>query len=493
MNPLNIQNTAQGTVVTYKLNPGDQLDRMTMGMLRNNQIQGILPIQYSQVDAERWIKYEVRAMIPLHAYLSGRLSRKKTLALFDQVIETFILAEDYMIDAAFIILNPNYIFVNALTGKIGIICLPVSGFVSDVTLRDFLISITGRGQFDPEENCDYVMKIRNFVSGASFSILQLKKMIEELSGESVQRSYRERPADETAAAEETGGQTAVAVGSVAQMMNQGTAAGQIKEAVFAYSGGQGAAQENGEGREPKGCVSGSGEKGKRDKEKKGLFGRKKKKKEKRSSDDSMSVSGMEIPGMEIPGMGIPGMDSGKRPAASEEPAAIPTDVSAGFETVPDSAKELPASDSLAGLSELIAGKNLAGHAGNMPEWKVSPDYDSVAISDSTVFLNVNEKETAAVLKRVRTGETVTLEKEQVVLGKDTSRVDFCISGNSTVSRVHARIVRRDNQYFVIDDNSMNHTYVNDMQIAAGQEFPLQSGCRIKLSDEEFQFVNGEEI
>lgn len=474
MNPLNIQNTSQGTVVTYKLSSGDQLDRMTMGMLRNNHIQGILPIQYSQVDADRWIKYEVHTMIPLHAYLSGGLSRKRTLTLFEQVVETFILAEDYMIDAAFIILDPNYVFVDAFTGEVGIICLPVSGFVSDVTLREFLITITARGQFDPKENCDYVMKIRNFVSGPAFSILQMKKMLEELAGESVQRSYREGPHGETAAGEAG---KAMAVGDVGQAANQGKAAVNDTEGIgFICS-------DEHEGTRTKG------------KKKKGIFGRKKKKKEKRVRDKEIAM-----PGVDIPGMDIPGTDASKQPQTSAGPDVIAVgkqdsepSVSVNSGAAPDLGKEFPVNDSLSGISDLIIGKNAAAHSDHKPEWQVSSDYDSVGISDATVYLNMNKKESTAILKRVRTGETVALQKEQFVLGKDTNRVDFCVSGNSTVSRVHARIIRRDDRYFVIDDNSMNHTYVNDMQIAAGQEIPLQNGCRIKLSDEEFQFVNGEEV
>lgn len=496
MNPLNIQNTSQGTVVTYKLGPGEKLDRMTMGMLRNNHIQGLVPIQYSQVDAERWIKYEVHAMIPLQAYLSGGLNRKKALTLFNQVVDTFILAEDYMIDAAFIILNPNYVFVNAFTGKIGIICLPVTGFVGDVTLREFLIRITGRGQFDPNENCDYVMKIRNFVSGAGFSIPQLKKMLEELTGESVQRSYREESVDSKDTYAEAGGQIAVTVESVGQVVNQGTTAvNGIGVGKPVYSGDL-------YGKKNQGSESGQQEpeleqrtKEKRGKEKKGLFGRKKKKKEKKTVNESVS-----IPGMEIPGMDIPGVDMSQQTETSA--SSVAGTVVRGEKMLPaaensesgvELGNTLPVRDSLSGISDLIIGKSEASHSVNKPEWKVSSDYEGVAISDATVYLNANRNGSPAVLKRIRTGETVTIEKEELVLGKDVNSVDYCVSGNSTVSRVHARIIKRNNQYFVIDHNSMNHTYVNNMQITAGIEIPLQSGCSIRLSDEEFQFVNGEEV
>ena len=115
MNPLQIQTNAQGSFVTYKLEHQESLDRMTMGMLTNNKIKGMIPIDYSQIDSERWIKYDITSMQPLQSYLSGILTRKKALGIFSQIVNTFLLAEDYMIDASFIILDINNIYINAGT------------------------------------------------------------------------------------------------------------------------------------------------------------------------------------------------------------------------------------------------------------------------------------------------------------------------------------------------------------------------------------------
>lgn len=49
-----------------------------------------------------------------------------------------------------------------------------------------------------------------------------------------------------------------------------------------------------------------------------------------------------------------------------------------------------------------------------------------------------------------------------------------------VSRRHAQITRRDDQYFIEDLNSVNYTFVNKRKIAVGVAQPLRDGDEIRL-------------
>ena len=57
----------------------------------------------------------------------------------------------------------------------------------------------------------------------------------------------------------------------------------------------------------------------------------------------------------------------------------------------------------------------------------------------------------------------------------------------TVSRSHANIVKRGNDYFIVDTNSTNHTYVNGAMIQSNVEIKLEENTRIKFANEEFEF------
>ena len=94
---------------------------------------------------------------------------------------------------------------------------------------------------------------------------------------------------------------------------------------------------------------------------------------------------------------------------------------------------------------------------------------------------------AKILIRVKTGERIQMTRPEFVIGKERRRVDYCVSDNNSVSRIHAKLVNRNGQLILIDMNATNGTFVNGTRLTAGQEVRLSSGDKFKLADEEFQF------
>lgn len=92
-----------------------------------------------------------------------------------------------------------------------------------------------------------------------------------------------------------------------------------------------------------------------------------------------------------------------------------------------------------------------------------------------------------MLVRKRNGQRHMMEKAEEVIGKDYRSVDLCIMENPTISRRHAKIVNRENRYFISDCQSTNHTYVNGRMLIQGEEQELKSGDIVRLSNEEFLF------
>lgn len=93
----------------------------------------------------------------------------------------------------------------------------------------------------------------------------------------------------------------------------------------------------------------------------------------------------------------------------------------------------------------------------------------------------------ASLVRESTGETITINKPVFLIGKSDSSADYCIFGNNTVSRRHAEIVTRSGEYYAVDLNSKNFTYINDTRIVPQTEMELRNGDRLRLANESFVF------
>lgn len=111
--------------------------------------------------------------------------------------------------------------------------------------------------------------------------------------------------------------------------------------------------------------------------------------------------------------------------------------------------------------------------------------------DATGLLIENEVEVIpphfARLERVLTGESINVNKAVFRLGKEKSYVDYFVNNNNAVSRSHADIIQRGQNFYIKDLNSKNFTYVNTQKIPVQVEVQIYDGDRIKLANEEFIF------
>ena len=73
-----------------------------------------------------------------------------------------------------------------------------------------------------------------------------------------------------------------------------------------------------------------------------------------------------------------------------------------------------------------------------------------------------------------------------VAGKDTEQLDYIVIPESTIGRRHALIEYKDFAYWIIDQGSINGTFVNDQPATA--ETRLKHGDKIRLHKCEFEFL-----
>ena len=112
----------------------------------------------------------------------------------------------------------------------------------------------------------------------------------------------------------------------------------------------------------------------------------------------------------------------------------------------------------------------------------------------TSVLNTGAGETSVLatppsghLIRIKTGEKIDISGAEFVIGKERRKVNYCITGNNSISRSHAKVISRAGSHYVVDMNSTNFTFVNGSKLVPGQEKEIKDGDKIKLADEEFEF------
>lgn len=118
--------------------------------------------------------------------------------------------------------------------------------------------------------------------------------------------------------------------------------------------------------------------------------------------------------------------------------------------------------------------------------------------DATSLLNDDDEATSLLgdnssfqrfpyLIRKNTFDRIDINKPVFRIGKEKSYVDYFIGDNNTISRLHADIISRDNRYYLKDNNSTNHSYINGSMVQGNQEAELFDGTVITLSNEDFEF------
>jgi hypothetical protein len=116
------------------------------------------------------------------------------------------------------------------------------------------------------------------------------------------------------------------------------------------------------------------------------------------------------------------------------------------------------------------------------------EYEEPEIEGTTILGEIEEYEIKAYIKRQKTDEKVNVAGEEFLIGKDPSRCQYFVDGNSAISRAHAKIQLIEDRYYLVDCNSTNKSYVDGQKMIANQPFEIFNGANIRLANEDFYFI-----
>ncbi len=122
-----------------------------------------------------------------------------------------------------------------------------------------------------------------------------------------------------------------------------------------------------------------------------------------------------------------------------------------------------------------------------------------AVPETTVLLSQNASQETTVLNQPsRTQKTACLirlkdhshffiQNNVLCIGRGLPEKDYSLNDNTHISRRHAEIIRRNDEYFLSRVTATNTTCLNERELMPGMELPLSDRDKIRLADEEFEF------
>lgn len=177
-------------------------------------------------------------------------------------------------------------------------------------------------------------------------------------------------------------------------------------------------------------------------------------------------------------------------AASEEAAAPERDIYADFEDdgFDDFDKDIDVTTRVKPKTDRVPGnakQNGIVYAEGVDDDGVSILDDDDGSEDTTVL--GRNRLPKGYLIRMDNGRRIDITKDNFLIGKERKKVDYCIGGDSSVSRIHAMIRIIQGGFYIEDQDSTNYTFVNNNQIPAYKAVYIQDGSIIRISDVEFEF------
>ncbi|MDE7431954.1 MAG: FHA domain-containing protein, partial [Lachnospiraceae bacterium] len=492
-----------------------------------------------QMNTEKFIKYNISAKVSVKQFFSGQVNRKRLLGVFLGIVNAVISAEEYMIDINTILLDTEYMYADVSTCNTVLICLPVNNEIAQpLDLGTFFKTIVFGIQYDQTENADYVGKIINYLNSTpSFSVYDFKNILDEISREDLSRhderengrehGYRQGslPAQssmqiksqdgydvdattqedvisktlkhiENEKKEEHTRQTA-AENKTAGTLPQQFAIPSQKMADNTVLQFNGSVQKSTEDKSNAGIqehppmsrlyllrhyTKENAEIYKAQQEQK-----KNRNNEKKSKTDGQSNGGFAIPGQQSfivsQNSGSVGTEQKNHPRQS-----VLNDQTHGVRLQNGKQDGVQSQNvSSQNVQQAYVGQQQAvsQEAKNFGETVVLSQ--STSAETSVLYVNPLSVEVKPYLIRLKNNEKIIIDKEVFRIGKEKSFVDYFIGDNPAISRSHAYIIMRDGEYYIVDTNSRNHTYVNGIMINSNTEHKLENGASIRFANEDFEY------
>lgn len=554
------ENQGNNTYLVYKIGASDNVDTMSLGMITNNKIDGIVPTLFTQSDTDRFIKYNISAKVSAKEFLSGVVNKKRLLGVFISVLKAIKSTEEYMIDARSLLIDLEHIYVDVSKCDAMLVCLPLVRQNESVNIPMFFKQIMFSTQFDQNENCDYVAQIINYLNSTPvFSVDAFEKLLMDIDADNLNiaaskavagqqkpvqpqsQSQSQQPKPMQPAMNQlknTQVQTNMPSQGKMQSQRETQSANNVvqpNQVNFAVPNMNPQNQNRINNNVQMGTnISGTyvettsekqmsmfGLLTHYSKENKQIYERQK---AQRKAQKEAEKNGAAMPGQNVKAsnasFAIPGQPPQQRPQpAQAQPQNVmpqqpqqqfvqpqrqftqsnqPQHQFAQQQPMPQ-AQQKPAQqvqpqpvqnqNTNTGMTgnpsvppQILENMTKAGNFGETTVLGVGSE-----AGETTVLGASQAQIIKPYLLRIKNNERIELNKPVFRIGKERSYVDYFVSDNTAVSRSHANIINKDNEFYIVDTNSTNHTYVNGSMIQSNVETKIEHGTKIRLANEDFEF------
>lgn len=179
-----LENQEKNTYLVYCVENDEKVDSVARGMLQNNYIDGLLNPAFVQKGEKQYLKYDITSKPALTEYFKEKMTKHRVLNLFQSIFSGMETAEEYMLMPEGFIFDMEHVYVDALSGKVSLLYLPLEEPKKKQDIRAFFKDMLTEMFYDENENLDYVGRLMNYFNQAEdFCMAGLNGALEKTAGE----------------------------------------------------------------------------------------------------------------------------------------------------------------------------------------------------------------------------------------------------------------------------------------------------------------------
>ena len=453
------------TALVCELQPGDQLESVSLRAMANGKLRAFAPASFSQVNNTKFIRYDISGRIAAFKLLGSPVSKQVLLGMISGIADAMASIEENNVDISTVVLDPNHVFTDAASGGTVLICRPL------------IVKPTGA---NAGALCQFLLNKAQMADPADSGVKE--QLLEFLK-----RNPAPNPGELKAAVEHAA--QAAPAQPKADVPVQVPAQPPVPAQPVVVSQPQPQIPED----KPL-----------------SMFRLLEHQKKMNAPAPQIPVQpaapakpaaapkpAFEVPpapakaapkpAFEVPP--VSAKNAAPKPAFEVPPAPVkPAEAAHRPVEVPPAPKPVQPVTPPKPVQPVTPPKPVQPVTPPMPVQPVTPPQPKAADPSPTTVVDANAFAGAhAYLLRLKTGDRAPITKPFFRIGKEKSFVDYCISDNSAISRAHAYILNKNGQYFLVDTHSTNHTYINGGMIQPDVETRLFHGAKLRLANEEFEF------
>lgn len=180
MERISVKKKVDRVIVTHKIEKYEQISLMVQDIISNNEIEALLPVQFSNTLTGKKIRFVVQNYVDLRTFLKSEIGFDTFCDVILQIVETMKACESHGIKNENLELNCDLAFYDYSKKQVRLIYWPLISMSEEVKIPAFFLEL-GSIYKSRTEDKEYRLKYLEFLSSrAKFELPAFQQFVTDL-------------------------------------------------------------------------------------------------------------------------------------------------------------------------------------------------------------------------------------------------------------------------------------------------------------------------